>query len=1444
MHNLSYKSLFLIVIFLLIPIVFLLRLQTAPKSIFAAWWNDSWTYRQRVDVSGVGSTNLTDFQVSLTIGTSALISSGKMQSDCDDIRITDQGGNILPHWIEENNPGCNSVADTKIWIKITSLPTSGAPVYVYYGNPSATNTQNGNDVFEFFDDFNNGITKWGTPSCGTISSVSGSLQWNNNSGGHCYLFPNINIGISNVTVESRTRYTTGTTTTQIYWGTNARVNSTNRYVSAFYHTYGNDIRTQSSLLARGGTTLFTIDTWYQNKFVAIGTSLVSYRDDSQQAATSNGSYSSGGIGFDSYASAGNGVYQYDYVFARKAISSSPSVNPQSEETGGGPVAWWKFDEGVGTTAFDSSGQNNHGVFGSGTSTPAWQTSDQCLSDKCLKFDGNDSISATNLTTTNWTASLWLKITQFPAAAGFLIAKSNYSMDGSVLSNGKLRLQTQTGTHYIDSNTILATNQWYFVTFQADGTNIYIYINGQLDNSAAKSRVTGSGNVLIGKRVDGYFFNGLIDDVKIYPYARSASQIKADYTSGLAGQSSSNSSTNIGQAGTVGLSNGLIAWWKFDEGLGTTSADSSGNNNLVTFATGTSAPSWSSGKYGTGLNFTGSNYLAAASSNTLQMGTSDWTINTWILSTQTSGNYILLDKRGSGPSVRYQLRLVNNKLYAQLLLDTSNQASITGNTNIADGQWHSLGAVYDRDNNLSIYVDGKLDGSTSITSLSSADISTANPVRMGTSSYNPSIPDNSNFFIGSLDEVRIYNRALNPTEVKELYEYTPGPIGYWKFEEASGTTTYDSSGSNRHATLQNGAVFSNGKYGKALALNIGSSANQYASFTSISHNYGFTKSAWIYPLSTAQCPGGRCSVIGPYFEILSSLQYYDYSLSPPGWHTGGSIPLNQWSYVTVSYDNNLLKLFFNGTQIYSIGTTNTGTHYSNAIGALSSGQRNFHGLIDEVKIYNYARTQSQILEDMNVGSTFVSTQVGQTSQTIGGTTTNLEYCIPGDTSHCASPIAEWKFEEGVGTTAYSQGTSSSNATMATGTSSPSWNNGRIGKSLLFDGNDYLYYPKNLLIGVTGMTVSAWFKTSATNAPIITEYQNSSGYQYRLVVRNGLLSGCVGTVNADSSCGPSSVQVGTSTPVNDNQWHFATLSYDNSFVRLYLDGQFITQYSKSGSIQWNAVLYPYIGTQGYNTGSGLVTQSLGYFNGSIDHVRIYNYARTPAQIAYDYNKGEPVGWWKLDECQGATAYDSSGMSHNGTINIGASGSQTSTGTCTTSGAWFNGANGKNNNSLNFDGVDDHISTPSVITTTSGTSTTSLWVKLSDSNNGKYLFSGINSCYQRPAVFDSTSRLGFYNGTAYVYGSKNFNDNSFHHIVIVDRLTPSRSRMTYVDGVADIPWNDLSGAVYGSNTCHIDIIGGYGGSSAYFNGQIDDVRVYNYALTSTQVKTLFNGGALNFR
>ena len=114
-----------------------------------------------MDITYTGTVDLTDFQVKVVVDTSSLISAGKMQSDCDDIRFTDSDG-VTPinFWVE----GPLNSPSTVIWVEVPHIPASSTKtIYMYYGNAYASSASDGDATFVFFDDFSSGTldaSKW------------------------------------------------------------------------------------------------------------------------------------------------------------------------------------------------------------------------------------------------------------------------------------------------------------------------------------------------------------------------------------------------------------------------------------------------------------------------------------------------------------------------------------------------------------------------------------------------------------------------------------------------------------------------------------------------------------------------------------------------------------------------------------------------------------------------------------------------------------------------------------------------------------------------------------------------------------------------------------------------------------------------------------------------------------------------------------------------------------------------------------------------------------------------------------------------------------------------------------------------------------------------------------------------------------------------------------
>ncbi len=140
----------------------------------------SWSYKLPFELSNSGSNTLTDYQVMVTVDTQTPIGQGKMDSNGNDIRFVDADCNVIPHWIES---GINTNT-TKIWFKASNIPANSTTnIYMYYGNNSASNTENGSNVFEFWEDFSNGLGAFSeSGSCsGGYSVNNGILSVQSNS---------------------------------------------------------------------------------------------------------------------------------------------------------------------------------------------------------------------------------------------------------------------------------------------------------------------------------------------------------------------------------------------------------------------------------------------------------------------------------------------------------------------------------------------------------------------------------------------------------------------------------------------------------------------------------------------------------------------------------------------------------------------------------------------------------------------------------------------------------------------------------------------------------------------------------------------------------------------------------------------------------------------------------------------------------------------------------------------------------------------------------------------------------------------------------------------------------------------------------------------------------------------------------------------------------------
>lgn len=144
-----------------------------PEAGLSVNWWDSWGYRQPADIYNPNGTT-TDMQVRVDVDTASLISEGKLQADCGDLRFVDTDQETqLNYWINEGETATSCDAtSTETWVKVPELKPGTSTIYIYYANPSATQGSDCVNTFMFCDDFNDGDAEGWTEVSGVWQATS------------------------------------------------------------------------------------------------------------------------------------------------------------------------------------------------------------------------------------------------------------------------------------------------------------------------------------------------------------------------------------------------------------------------------------------------------------------------------------------------------------------------------------------------------------------------------------------------------------------------------------------------------------------------------------------------------------------------------------------------------------------------------------------------------------------------------------------------------------------------------------------------------------------------------------------------------------------------------------------------------------------------------------------------------------------------------------------------------------------------------------------------------------------------------------------------------------------------------------------------------------------------------------------------------------------------
>lgn len=423
---------------------------------------------------------------------------------------------------------------------------------------------------------------------------------------------------------------------------------------------------------------------------------------------------------------------------------------------------------------------------------------------CLEFDGyNDRVVVSKSLDgyAEITAEAWVKPYSFnPQSPDNYISNLIGHDDASVLmrigdedasnmvdnNRAQFVVITQNGGVKCNSLTEMEPNTWYHIAGTYDGSNVKIYVNGILEDSKA---LTGSVSTSIseinigGQNSSNRFFEGLIDDARIWSIARFEAQLRQNMYTELQGYES-----------------GLIANYQFDETSGTTAYDAT-SNNFNGVLTDMQNNQWkiSNAIYGPKncLWFDGSNdYIDCGSG--LNIPGTNISIEAWIYPTDFKSYSFLNtiignDYWGGVSSEGYVFRFGGPTGDLDFTMSYAGGYYWTSTTAIGVlslNKWQHVAVTYNG-SEVKLFVNGK---NVFAANKSSSIISSSQNARVGSSPGDPG----GRMLNGKIDELRVWNVTRTELQIAENFCRTitgnqSGLVANYTFDNSLGTTLQDFSG---------------------------------------------------------------------------------------------------------------------------------------------------------------------------------------------------------------------------------------------------------------------------------------------------------------------------------------------------------------------------------------------------------------------------------------------------------------------------------------------------------------------------------------------------------------------------------------------------------------------------------------------------------------------------
>jgi glucose/arabinose dehydrogenase len=618
----------------------------------------------------------------------------------------------------------------------------------------------------------------------------------------------------------------------------------------------------------------------------------------------------------------------------------------------GLVGAWGFDETSGTQASDASGRVNNGVISGATRTAAGRFGG------ALTFDGVDDwvtiADAASLDlSTGMTLEAWVNPTALGSAWRTAMLKENggtlayglYPHDGAGHSSAHVN---QGADLNLTSPGAVPLNTWTHLAATYDATTLRLYVNGTQVGSRAIGGAlrASSGPLRFGGNAvwAGEFFQGRLDELRVYDRALSASEVAADMTRPVGPPAPPQLAVSPGSLSFAGVEGGAQPGSKTlsvaNDGGGTLAFDVSDDAQWLTVTPGSGTAPQTLTVQASTAGLSQGTYSATVTVTAAGAGGSPQSIPVTLTVAAPAPPALAVS-----PATLGFAATVGGSAPPAKTIDVSNAGSGTLSFSVSDdAPWLSVTPA-----------SGSAPQSLTVT---------ADPAGLPAGTHSGTITVTAPGASGSPKTVPVtFTVSSPPTDLVAAYG----------FGEASGTTVNDASGSGNPGVISGASRIAAGRAGAALQFDGVNDWVTVADANSLDLTSGMTVEAWVYPTASGSSwrtvlmkerPGGLAYALYAH-DGTRGAQAWAFTGSELGTNGTTALPLNTWTHVAATYSGSTLRMYVGGTQV---ATRSVGSALQPSTGALRIGGNAvwnewFQGRIDEVRVYSRALTAAELQANM-------------------------------------------------------------------------------------------------------------------------------------------------------------------------------------------------------------------------------------------------------------------------------------------------------------------------------------------------------------------------------------------------------------------------------------------------------------------------------------------------